>query len=176
MSGFDFSAAVSAEAEAYHPSTTEILPKGNYVVKIIEIDNATSSGGYPMIKLTLENELGRQWDNIVISPNEFSVAKLMGLVDACGMKRPNPANGEIDTDNGRLSDVFVYAMLNRTVGIVVRDEEDNREDHQGEFRPRIKGYIAPSVLTSATTGPIAGQTAPSPRAANGQASRDKLAF
>src|SRR5215469_11645594 len=111
MSAFDFAAAVAPDAEAFHPGTHEVLPKGNYVVKITELEKAQSSGGYPMLKLTLESETGRQWDNIVISPNEFSVQKLLGLIDSAGVARPDPTKGEIDTSNGALTDNYVNQLL-----------------------------------------------------------------
>jgi hypothetical protein len=165
---FDFAAVTSGDIEAYHPPTAEVLTKGNYVVKIVDLENTTSSGGYPMLKLTLENEQGRQWDNLVISPNEFSVAKLLGLIDAAKLLRPDVAAGEMSRENGALSDAYAMQLLNRTVGLIVRDEEDNRPDHFGESRPRVKGYVDPAVLSTATTGPLGGSmTAPSGQSGSG---------
>jgi hypothetical protein len=160
---FDFAAATKPDSEitAHHPSTMDVLQKGNYVVTISELQNTESSGGYPMLKLTLDNEQGRQWDNLVISPNEFSVARLLGLVDSAGLSRPDASAGEIDPATGKLDDRYVDKLLGRKVGVIVRDEEDNRPDHFGEVRPRVKGYVAPDVLTDATTGPLGGSTAQS---------------
>jgi len=172
MSTFDFAAAT--QGEAWHPRTQDILKAGNYVVRITEIENTESSGGFPMLKITVEQDMGRQWDNLVISPNEFSVSKLMGLIDSTGVERPNPDTGEIDKDTGRLSDAFVNSMVGREVGIIVRDEEDNRSDHRGEFRARVQGYVQASVLTAATTGPLGGST--STNSAPKQDTSPELAF
>jgi hypothetical protein len=170
MSGFDFGAAVGADAQAYTPPTQDVLPSGNYIVTVTSLENTTSSGGYPMLKLTLDNAQGRQWDNLVISPNEFSVQKLLGLIDAAGIARPDPEAGEISTQDGRLADAYASKLEGKTVGLVVRDEEDNREDHRGEVRPRVKGYVPQDVIAKATQGPLASAEG------NGSADESKLAF
>jgi hypothetical protein len=171
---FNFGDAAKS-TEAYHPGTAEVLPKGNYLVTVTDVENTTSSGSYPMLKLTVENDQGRQWDNLVISPNEFSVQKLMGLIDSAGLSRPDATKGEIDPSNGRLSDAYAYQLRNKQVGVIVRDEEDNRPDHFGEVRPRVKGYVDPEVLTAATTGPLGGSTATTSTPQNGTDQSD-LAF
>ena len=182
MSVFDFGkqVATDSELEAWHPRLQEFLPKGNYVIRITEIENVLSSGGYPMLKIRLESDAGYQFDNLVISPNEFSVSKLLGLIDSAKIPRPDPEKGEIDKESGKLSDAYVNKLIGREVGVIVRDEEDNREDHVGEYRPRVQGYVDPAILTAATTGPLGGSTAsPPPRqpagAGNGGSS-SKLAF
>jgi len=171
MSDFDFGAATTEDA--WHPRLQDTLPKGNWLVKVTEVENETSSGGYPMLKITLETDLGRQWDNLVISPNEFSVGKLFGLTDSAGLPRPVP-DTDMSTQDGRLTDAYVNKLIGKTVGVVVRDEEDNREDHKGEFRPRVQGYVDPKLLTAATTGPMGGSTSPG----NGTTGKteSKLAF
>jgi hypothetical protein len=176
---FDFAAATAKEADAYHPPTHDVLPAGNYIVKLAEIENTTSSGGYPMLRIKVENDQGVQWDNLVISPHEFSVAKLLGLIDAAGLERPDATKGEIDATSGKLDDGFVYRLEGKTVGVIVRDEEDNREEYAGQVRPRVKGYVSQSVLSDANTGPLGGTTTtstPSPSLSNGGASSAPLAF
>jgi len=155
---FDFGAAVGTDVAAYAPSMHEVLPKGNYVCTVAFIENATSSGGFPMLKITVENEQGRQWDNLVISPNEFSVQKLLGLIDAADVPRPDPEQGEIDAKDGRLTDAYVQRLEGKQVGVVVRDEEDNRPEHAGEVRPRVKGYVAASLVAAATRTEDNGKT------------------
>jgi hypothetical protein len=175
---FDFGAATAPDGnvDAFHPSTVEVLPAGNYVVKISELENATSSGGYPMLKIVLDNEQGRQWDNLVISPNEFSVAKLLGLIDSAKLPRPTVETETIDPSNGRLADAYANLLIGKQVGVIVRDEEDNRPDHYGEFRPRVRGYVDPDVLSDATTGPLGGSTAASSPQGNGGRTESPLAF
>jgi hypothetical protein len=175
MTDFDFGAHV-ADAEAFHPATVEALPKGNYICKITDLENTSSSGGYPMLKITLENESGRQWDNLVISPNEFSVAKLLGLIDAAKLPRPDVAKGEIDPQTGALSEPYAHLLRGQEVGVIVRDEEDNREDHVGEWRPRVRGYVDPGVLTPATTGPMGGSQAGSQTQNSKPSNASPLAF
>jgi len=172
MSTFDFGTAVKGDVEAFHPHQQDVLTKGNYVLKIIECDKSTSSGLFPMLKLRLENALGVQWDNLVISPNEFSVAKLLGLIEAAGLAPPNPDAGEINPKTGELSDAYAASLVGKDVGTIVRDEEDNRPEHKGEMRPRVKGYVSPSTITGApdTTGlPAAGS-------GNGKAEDDDIPF
>jgi len=173
MSSFDFASAVGGDA--YHPPTHPALPKGNYIVTVSELRNETSSGGFPMLKVTLENNEGRQWDNIVISPNEFSIQKLNGFIDSAGVARPDVQKGEMSASDGRLSDTYVDQLAGKTVGIVVRDEEDNRPDHAGEIRARVQGYVNPSILKDATTGPLGGQSTNGPTQTQG-AQQGDLAF
>lgn len=162
---FDFGAAVGADQEAYHPPERDVAPKGNYRMKIVTQENTTSSGNYPLLKLTLESEAYVQWDNIVISPNEFSVAKLLGLVDSAGLSRPDPAKGEIDPATGKLSDAYTAKLLGREVGVIVR--------HQGEMRPRVKGYIEAEKV--AVDGPTPGATA-APQSSSGQKAPEDIPF
>jgi hypothetical protein len=147
---FDFGAAVAGDdaVEAWHPASLDVLPKGNYVLKITEVDNTRSnnSNAYPMLKLRLESAVGVQWDNVVISPSEFSVQKLLGLIDSAGLARPVPGT-DIDEKDGKLSEAFASKLIGKMVGVIVRDEEDNRPDHIGEFRPRVKGYRPPEEIT-----------------------------
>jgi hypothetical protein len=173
MSGFDFSDGLE-NVEAFYPATAEVLPKGNYIVRIHELENVTSSGGYPMLKLVLENEQGRQWDNLVISPNEFSKARLAGLINSAGIPGPSVPE-DMNPQDGRLTDAYTNRLLGRSVGLIVRDEEDNRPEHAGEWRPRVRGYVKPDVLAaSGSTGPLGGSASASP-SANGPASSG-LAF
>ena len=176
MSVFDFAQATQ-DSEVFHPPTQDTLPAGNYVVKITEVTNTTSSGGYPMLKITVDNDQGRQWDNVVISPNQFSVDKLGGLFESAGVSwPPDFTKGEMDSDTGRLDDAYAYQLEGRTVGVIVRDEEDNRPEHAGEFRARVKGYVKADVLTDNTTGPLGGTQSSSPPAATPTAYSNDLAF
>jgi hypothetical protein len=141
---FDFASAVKT-GEVFNPSLDEILPKGNYVGRITQCDKGTSSGGYPQLELKLETEQGTSRDWLVISPNEFSVGRLLGLLDGCGLSRPSPEAGEINAQTGELSDVFVSKILGREVGWIVRDEPDR----EGRLRPRVRGYCKPEMIKHA---------------------------
>lgn len=159
---FDFGAQMQS-GEAWSPPLQEILPKGNYVVKIAEATKGKSSGGFPQIELRLENEQGAIRDWVTISPTEFAISKLLGLIDGTGLRRPK-AGTEVAEQTGELSTPYVESLVGRQVGVVIRDEEDNRPDHAGEMRPRIQGYTTPEQITKAggsnggapPSGPVTG--------------------
>lgn len=159
MSTFDFGTAATF-GEAYTPPLADRLPKGNYIGRITELENAASRNGDPMLKLKLENEQGVQWDNLVVIAGndyvELMFSKVLALLDAAGLPRPVPGT-DIDTQTGRLSDEYTNKLLGRQVGFLVRDEPDNRPDHAGESQPKVNGrYVKPEVLkgkTGATGAP-----------------------
>jgi hypothetical protein len=167
-------------ADAYHPPVQDVAPKGNYVFRITELDNTTSSGGFPMLKLRLECDEGVQWDSIVISPNEFAIQKLLGLIEAAGLDRPDPAKKEIDAKTGELSDAYAQKLLGKEVGGLVRDQtarvkDENTgayyDDPTGRQVPRIKGYQTPAKLNG-HTGPMASSAPPSQADAASKAAED----
>jgi hypothetical protein len=155
---FDFGAALHGDraVESFHPAQQTVLPKGNYVVKITEIEQKQSSSGNWMIALKMENEEGIAYDNLVLAPNEFSMRKLAGFVESIGLSRP-VAGTDIKADSGQLSGDYVAKFMAKTIGIIVRDEEDNRPDHVGEMRPRVQGYADPAEIkvTKAADAPAA---------------------
>jgi hypothetical protein len=151
------------------PRTQDVLVKGNYVTKITAIENATSSGNYPLLRISLECPEGVQWDNLVISPADFSVAKLKGLIVAAKVAPPSAENGEINAQDGRLSDGYIGKLIGRQVGTIVRDEEDNRPDKRGQFRPRVQGYVPPEAITN--PGAMASSPATQQAPANGGATQ-----
>lgn len=166
MTEFDFEAAV--KGDAFHPAQLEIAPKGNYVFTIVEVENTRtrSDNHYPMIKLKLECVEGVQWDNLVISPNDFSFAKVLGLTDSAGLDRPEPGK-DLDVTDGALTDAYVDQLMGKQVGGIVRDktEADNRQDSQtyGQdiTRPRVQGYVEPSKITAQGPAPSNGAAASS---------------
>ena len=141
--GFDFENAF-ATTEAYNPSGG-MLRKGKHVVTIKEVNGAgTSSGGYPEIDLRVENGDGYQKDRLYVTPKEFSIAKIMGLIVAAGIRKP--ASADVDVTDGRLSPAYLSLLEGKKVGIVVDDEEDSRgevDERTGKVKmwPRVKGYV-----------------------------------
>jgi len=138
--GFEFD---FERIEAFKPTQRKpVLRAGAHVVTIDEVENAISSGGFPMLRLTLSNSAGMQWDYVTINPaKEFTLRRVAGLVDAADL--PRPKKGDFDPATGRLADSYVRRLQGRKVGIVVQDEPDNRPDHLGEMRPRVVGYLPP---------------------------------
>lgn len=168
---FDFGAA--AQGDAFHPAQQEIAPKGNYVFTIVEVEGVrtSSSNAYPMIKLRLECPEGVQWDNLVISPNEFSLQKVLGLIDSAGLTRP-VVGTDMDPKDGALSDQYLAKLHAKKVGGIVRDETevDNRPDSrtrgQQITRPRIKGYVKADALKGVGPAPATAGAANPVQAAN----------
>jgi hypothetical protein len=121
-----------------------MLPKGNHVVTIIQADDGTAvSSGNPQIVLKFENPNGaiRAWETY---HPEF-LRKVVALFDAAGLARPE--TGEFDpNDRCRLSQVYLSKLLNKQIGIIVREEADNRVDHVGEMRLRVQGYVQPRKI------------------------------
>lgn len=136
MSTFDFQAA-----EAWKVSDA-MLPPGDHLVTIVNPIVSESSGGYPQIELRVENAQGSLRDWIVILPS--TIGKVVSVFDAAGVARPQ--EGEFDPETGRLTDATVDRLHNRRVGVVVRQEPDNRDPTK--LRTRIQGYVDVSQIGS----------------------------
>ena len=155
--GYDFGAAMQ-NGEAWSPPLQDILPKGNYVLRIAEATKGKSSGGFQQVELRLENEQGAIRDWAVFSPNDFAMNKFLGLVQSAGLPRATPGT-DINAETGELSERYVRSLVGRQVGVVIRDEEDIRPDHAGEVRPRVQGYTTPEQIMKYGTSPPANPPA-----------------
>lgn len=153
-------------ADAWEVSTDSMLPVGNHVVRITEADDQTAkSSGNPQLHLKLENAGGSIQDWVPYS--ESFLGKVVSVFDACGIERPQ--DGEFDpNDHFRLTAKCIRRVLDKEVGIVVREEEDNREP--GKMRRRVQGYVPTSRIT--------GEQAPAASVASGGASslEDEIPF
>jgi len=119
-----------------------MLPVGDHVVTIVDPRSGDSSGGFPQVELRVENELGSLRDWLVITPN--TIGKVVMVFDAAGVARPQ--DGEYDPETGKLTDACVDRLHNRKVGVIVREEPDNRDPTK--MRRRIMGYTDASQITS----------------------------
>jgi hypothetical protein len=119
-----------------------MLPVGSHVVTITDPVMGQASTGNPQIELRVEGDLGSMRDWLVITPN--TIGKVVSVFDAAGIERPQ--DGEFDPDTGVLTDACVDRLHNRKVGVVVREEPDNREP--GKMRRRIAGYVDAHQLMS----------------------------
>lgn len=149
---FDFGDAVGT-LDAYTPPIEKAVREGNYVMKCVEVENTLTKSDkhYPLLKLKWESVEGAAWENMVISPNEFSVQKLLNLIQSLGLPAPVPGT-DIDPATGKLSDEYANKILGKSAGVLVRDktEKDNRQASptrgQDITRPRINGYCTPDKL------------------------------
>lgn len=147
--GFDFTQQF-ASAAAHNPAGA-FLQRGTHVVTIDKVEGSeTSSGGYPQIDVFVSNGDGRQKDRLYISPREFAIAKIVGLVDAAGIRRPG--EGDVSPTDGRLSPQYLNLLVGKRVSIVVRDEEDRNgeiDERTGQVKmwPRVQGYLPVAAVT-----------------------------
>jgi hypothetical protein len=141
------------QADAWEVQTERILPDGNHIVTIEEANNGRSRNQHPQIELKLANPEGSIRDWLVIT--ESTVGKVVQLAQAAGVDVP----GEDDIQQGlQLKDEWVFRLSGKTVGVVVREEPDNRPDHYGESRPRVQGYVEPArIKPSDVTHPAAAR-------------------
>lgn len=147
--GFDFENAFG-QGEAFHPSTKQRFEVGPNVGTITEINGeGTSTNGFPQIDVVLENGPKRIKDRLTISPKEFSVAKVVGLVEAAGVRRPT--SDDVNATDGRLSAAYLKLFEGKQVGFVVFDEEDRAgevDDRTGKVKmwARVRGYVPAEVV------------------------------
>jgi hypothetical protein len=146
------------EAEPWEVSAGgPVLAPGDYVCEIVEADDETASTKNPQIVLRFATATGsiKSWETY----HAQFLGKIVSLYHAAGLE--HPAAGEFDpADRCRITAKKINELVGRTVGIVVRQEEDNRPDHAGEMRSRVQGYlkpeeIDPAVATAAGAGTAA---------------------
>jgi hypothetical protein len=163
--------------EKWDVSTGRMLPDGNHVCTILEIDaTQTSRGGYPMIEVKVGNERGDIRDWLVIS-DQHTFGKFTSLVLAAGIPTdgyPQPER-DFDPSDGRPKQEYAQRLLGRKVGVVVRDEPDNR--NPGQTRPAVKGYKLPGEITDDMPADTRGlPTASAPSASRPDHEDDRVPF
>lgn len=131
--GFDY-----GNAEAWETSTDVMLPVGNHIVTIVDPIPGMSSSDNPEIQLRVENDRGAMRDWLQIT--DKSIGKIVQLFDAAGVDRPG--EGEFDEATGALTAACINRLNGKKVGVVIREEQDNRDPTK--MRSRIKGYVEPS--------------------------------
>jgi hypothetical protein len=132
-----------ATEEAWSVSTGGILPAGEHLVEIYEVEgDGTSSGGYPQIVVKASNADGSITDWIVVIPS--TIGKVVQLTDAAGLERPTDAQVEADGPGYRLDPKYVAKLVGKQVGVVVRDEADRNDPTK--IRQRVAGWVAPGVV------------------------------
>ncbi len=141
--------------DPWEVSLDTILPPGNHVVKIVEAEGGTSSGGHPEIVMKLQNEHGsiRDWLQIT----QGTISKVVGLAQAVGI--PVPGEGEFDQSTLRIADEWIFRLKGRSVGVVLREEPAyNKETGMNDptkTRTRVQGYVTPQRVAQSISN---GQT------------------
>lgn len=168
MTSFDFTTT-----DPWEVSTDTILPAGNYVCKITEAEDDTSSGGYPQINLRVEDEEGngaiRDWLTIT----EASFGKVVALAQAAGVSPTETEQKHFQDKGGRAPKTWLNKLVGKSVGVVVRDEPDYKD--ATKMRQRVQGYVAPERV-SGRTGPAASSDVTPANAAAAPVSTDDEAL
>jgi hypothetical protein len=142
------------EAEAWEGGKA-LFDEGSHVVTISSAEGDTSQSGNPMIVFNFEDDTHSIRDWVGYHPD--FLAKIVAVFDAAGVKRPQ--DGEFDPqDSFRLTDKTIARLVGKQLGILVRNEPDNRSDHAGEMRPKVQGYTKPAEV-EAEEDPFAGVAA-----------------
>jgi hypothetical protein len=157
--------ATPAPAAATNPFATEeawdvsngFLGSGDHVVEIREIDGSgNSSGGHPEIHLRVGNNDGEIQDWIQVTQN--SIGKVVQLTDAAKIERPGDDDVRAEGTGYRLSEAYLNKLLGKTLGVIVRPEQDRM--NPGQTRDRIKGYVvAEKIKKSDVPAPTGGPAA-----------------
>jgi hypothetical protein len=143
--------------EKWNVSTDSLLPVGNHVCEILEIEagpDVRSRNNYPEVRLKVGNTQGTLRDWITIS-NEKTFGKFTALVLAVGFDQADwPQAGEdFSTEDGHVKQSYANKLLGRRVGVVAREEPDQ----QGSPRIRVKGYVpVGDIKASDVTSPNEG--------------------
>jgi hypothetical protein len=174
MTGFSFN-----PEEKWEVSTESVLPSGNHVVNIEELVEGTSSGNYPQVTVRSRNPQGMATDWITISsPQTFG--KFTAFILALGVAEADyPQAGEdFDPENGRVKQSYldkIYAKYgSNPVGVVVRDEPDNRKP--GQTQTRVKGWVPAVEIKPGSDATPPGSQQDFATAGAGKAADDDIPF
>ncbi len=113
-----------------------ILPPGDHVVTVKDIETGTSSGGHPQIIVSAGNDNGSARDWIVVIPT--TLGRVTQLSSACGV--PIPQDDEVTPEGTgfRLSESYLEKFVGKQVGVRMHQEPD-RLDPQ-KMRDRVSGW------------------------------------
>jgi hypothetical protein len=143
-----------ATTDAWEPSADAILPAGDHVVKVLDIDGSgNSSGGHPQVELRMGNAQGSLRDWIVVIPS--TVGKVVQLFEALGLERPTDDQVVQDATGWRFDPKYLDQAFERSVGVIVREEPDRNDPSR--MRTRVKGYVKADTIGSDVTDPGAAQ-------------------
>lgn len=158
-------------ADPWEVSTEDMLPIGNHLVTVVEANDGTAkSSGNPQAELKFENNDGyiRAWE----AYHADFLGRIVSLYKSAGIAIPQ--NNEFDpNDNYRLTAACLARLVGHKLGIVVRDEDDNR--NPGQKRRRVMGYVEPGRVGGAANGTTKGTAASEP-VASGSSKTDDIPF
>lgn len=111
------------------------LTEGKHIVKIVKIEEKTSSNGNPMYNITYQNDDGIAWDRLVMTEKALGFTKR--LLSACGYDIDAL---EYEEDNGQV------------VGLYLDDEEYTIEQLLQDEEVEITLKKADSTYKDPATG------------------------
>lgn len=135
-------------AEEWTVSQGVLLGKGNWVTEILSAEKGKSSKGNHQIEIEYGCNEGtiREW--LVVTTG--TVGKLLSLSRGTGVNLSNEVKQFVSANNGEVPDNWAKALVGKRVGIIVRDEDDDR--NPGKTRPRVQSHVPPEEIR-----PLAGQ-------------------
>lgn len=130
-----------------------LLPEGNYVVRVVDAAEATSSNGNPQIVVDLEVINGDQKGQTLkdwITVTEKSLGRVKGILSALRYEIPA---GEFELPSS--------ALIGRTATVVVRHEDYINKDNEHKVSAKIKVWEeAPDGFTAAPGAPVSAAQKP----------------
>lgn len=124
-----------------------LLPEGNYVVRVVDAAEATSSNGNPQIVVDLEVINGDQKGQTLkdwITVTEKSLGRVKGILAALRYEIPA---GDFELPSS--------ALIGRTASVIVRHEDYVNKDNEHKVSAKIKVWEeAPDGFTAAPGSPV----------------------
>jgi hypothetical protein len=136
---------MSSDWESFDPkavdpwkvSGTTILPKGNYVVNIDDVEVGRSKNGHPQLVIQLSCDDGEIRDYRVITPASFG--GVLNLAVASGAELTEDEKQHFKDNSGAPPMSWVKRLVGTKVGVVV-DEKPKLNDPQ-YMRSEVQGYV-----------------------------------
>jgi hypothetical protein len=121
------------EVEAWEPSTTQILPVGEFECVIDHIEAGVSSGNHDQVEVHLRDVSGQG----TIKDWAVGPRKIKGLIEASPVPAPT-GRVNIGPDDQQWQE-YLKLFVGKRVGVVVREEEKFGEP--GTMVSRVRGYV-----------------------------------
>jgi hypothetical protein len=139
-----------ASADPWTVGTSTLLPAGNHVVEIAEIDDSErTKGGYFQWKIKVRNDSGELTDWMAFDP-QSGPRKLMGLANAAGVAAPQDDEvgsawgGSYQGPQDAINPAYKQKFIGKTVGVVARDEP--KFNDPTKTQTRVQGYVDAKTL------------------------------
>jgi len=134
-----------ADTEWKTSAGADILPPGDHIVTIDDLDGTeTSSGGYPQIVVNASNDQGSIRDWLVTIPS--ATFRAASLFAACELEKPEDDQVKEDGQGFRISPGYLDQCVGKKVGVIVRTEPKYNDPSQ--TRTVVKGWVKASEISS----------------------------